>query len=138
MLSEIWNSYGLEGDDKSCRWLLLLGYWCDWDQQKEPKQPQISWSWVSTSSCSSVWWNPVLVFGELPDISDEDFYSVPEDDEEEVVLNNDVPHPFSQKLNDLVPDLSLSTSSVKLLASRLKEKSLLSDSAHIIFYHNRH
>ena len=86
-----------------------------------------------------MWWNPEPVFGELPDISDEDFYSVQEDDEEEVVLNNDVPHPFSQKkLNDLVPDLSLSTSFVKLLASRLKEKSLLSDSAHIIFYHNRH
>ena len=74
---------------------------------------------------------PVPVFGELPDISDEDSSSVTEhDDEEEVVLNDDAPHPFSQnELNDLVRDLSLSKSSAELLASRLKEKNLLSDSA---------
>lgn len=56
-----------------------------------------------------------------------------------MVLNNDAPHPFSQReLNDLVCDLSLSKYSAELLASRLKEKNLLSDSACIIFYHNRH
>ena len=81
---------------------------------------------------------PVPVFGELPDISDEDSSSV-EENEEEVVLDDDAPHPFSQKeLNDLVRDLSLSKSSAELLASRLKEKKLLSDSARITFYRNRH
>ena len=56
-----------------------------------------------------------------------------------MVLNDDAPHPFSQKeLNDLVHDLSLSKSSAELLASRLKEKNLLSDSACITFYCNRH
>ena len=81
-----------------------------------------------------------LSFGELPDISDEDSSSVLEDEEEEeVVLNDDAPHTFSQKeLNDLVHNLSLSKSSAKLLASRLKEKNLLSDSACITFYCNRH
>lgn len=44
---------------------------------------------------------------------------VPEDEEEDVVvLNDDAPHPFSQKeLNDLVSDLSLIKSSAELLAS---------------------
>ena len=49
--------HGLAGADKPCHWLLLLCYWCDWDQQKEPKQPQVSWSRISTSSCSSLWWH---------------------------------------------------------------------------------
>ena len=60
---------------------------------------------------------PVPIFGELPDISNEDTSNVEgHEDEEEVVLENDVPHPFSQKrLNDLVRDLSLSTDSAELL-----------------------
>ncbi len=76
------------------------------------------------------------IFGELPDISDEDASRVGgHEDEEEVVLEDDAPHPFSQKeLNDLVHDLSLSTDSVELLAPRLKQKKLLSDS----FFCNRH
>ena len=67
---------------------------------------------------------PVPIFGELPDISDEDASSVEgHEDEEEVVLEDDAPHPFSQKeLNDLVRDLSLSKGSAELLASGLKEK----------------
>ena len=65
---------------------------------------------------------PVPVFGELPDISVKYSSSVQEN-EEGGVLNDDAPHPFPQKeLNDLVRDLSLSKSSAKLLASRLKEK----------------
>ena len=69
----------------------------------------------------------VLIFGELPDISDEDAFSVEgHEDEEEVVLEDDAPHLFSQKeLNDLVHDLSLSTDSAELLASRLKERNPL-------------
>ena len=56
-----------------------------------------------------------------------------------MVLEDDAPHPFSQKeLNDLVRDLSLSTDSAELLASRLKEKNLLPDSARISFFRNRH
>ena len=67
---------------------------------------------------------PVTIFGELPDICDKDASSVEgHEDEEEAVLEDDAPHPFSQKvLNDLVCDLSLSTDSAELLASRLKEK----------------
>ena len=66
----------------------------------------------------------VPIFGEIPDISDEDAASVEgQEDEEEVVLENDAPHPFSQKeLNDLFRDLSWSKDSAELLASRLKEK----------------
>ena len=66
---------------------------------------------------------PVPIFGELPDISDEDTSSVEGHEDEELVLEDDAPHSFSQKeLNDLVRDLSLSTDFAELLASRLKEK----------------
>ena len=83
---------------------------------------------------------PVPIFGELPDISDEDASSVERhEDKEEVVLEDDAPHPFSQKeLNDIVHGRSLSKDSAKLLASRLKEKILLSDNARISFFRNRH
>ena len=65
----------------------------------------------------------VPIFGKLPDINDEVASSVEGHEDEEVVLGDDTPHPFSQKeLNDLVRDLSLSKDSVELLASRLKEK----------------
>lgn len=50
--SKVCSCYGLEGADKPCHWLQILRYWRDWDQQKEAKQPQVSWSWISTSSCS--------------------------------------------------------------------------------------
>ena len=77
---------------------------------------------------------PVPIFGELPEISNEVASSVEGHEDEEVVLQDEAPHPFSQKeLNDLVGDLSLSTDSAELLASRLKEKHLLSDS-----FFNRH
>ena len=69
---------------------------------------------------------PVPIFGELPDINDEDASSVEGHEDEEVVLEDDAPHPFSQKeLNDLVRDFSLSTDSAELLTSRLKEKNSL-------------
>ena len=81
---------------------------------------------------------PAPIFGELPYISDENASSV-EGYEDEVVLEDNVPHSFSQKeLNDLVHDLSLSTDSAELLSSRLNEKKLLSDSACISFFRNRH
>ena len=65
----------------------------------------------------------VPIFEELLNISDEDTSSVDEHEDEEVVLEDDAPHPFSQEeWNDLVFDLSLSTDSAELLASRLKEK----------------
>ena len=65
----------------------------------------------------------VPFFGELPNISDEDAFSVEGHEDEEVVLEDNAPHLFSQKeLNDLVRDLSLSKDSAELLASRLKEK----------------
>jgi hypothetical protein len=67
---------------------------------------------------------PVPVSSELLDIRDESSDSVENyREEEEVVLDDDFPHPFSQmELNDLVRDLGLSKSSAELLASRLKEK----------------
>lgn len=69
---------------------------------------------------------PVPIFGELPDISDDDASSVEGHKEEVVVLEDDAPHPFSQmRLNDLVRDLSLSKDSAELLASRLKRKTPL-------------
>ena len=81
---------------------------------------------------------PVPVFGELPDISDEDSSGV-EENEEEVILDEDAPYPISQmELNDLVRDLGLSKSSAELLASRFKENNSLSNSARITFYRNRH
>ena len=82
---------------------------------------------------------PVPIFGELPNISDEDASSVGgHEEEEQVVFEDDAPHPFSQKeLNDLVHDLSLSKESAELLASRLRDKNL-SDSAHISFFRNRY
>ena len=80
----------------------------------------------------------VPLFGELPDISEEDSSGV-EENEKEVILDDDAPHPFSQiELNDLVRDLRLSKSSAELLASRLTEKNSLSNSARINFYRNRH
>ena len=82
---------------------------------------------------------PVPIFGEIPDISDEDVSIVEGHADEEVVLEDDTPHPFSPKeLNDLVNGLRLSTDSVDLLASRLKEKKLLSDRACISFFRNKH
>ena len=66
---------------------------------------------------------PEPIFGELPDISDKDASSVKGHEDEEVVLEDDAPHPFYQKdLNDLVHDLSLSMDSTELLVSRLKKK----------------
>ena len=57
----------------------------------------------------------------------------------EVVLEDDAPRPFSPKeSNDLVRNLSLSTDSAELLASRLKEKNLFSDSTHISFFRNKY
>ena len=87
--------------------------------QSSLKYPDLESAYHPVAHCDEI---PVPVFGDLPDISDEVSSSVPEDDEEEeVVLNDDALHPFSQKeLNDLVHDLSLSKSSAKLLASRLK------------------
>ena len=78
------------------------------------------------------------MFGELPDISDEDSSGV-EENEEALILDEDAPHPFSQmELNDLVCDIGLSKSSAELLASRLKENNSLSNSARITFYRNIH
>ena len=74
----------------------------------------------------------------FPDISDEDSSGV-EENEEEVILDEDAPHPFYQmELNDVVRDLGLSKSFAELLASRLKENNSLSNSARITFYRNRH
>ena len=66
---------------------------------------------------SSLWWNCenfLTLMTKIPPVLK---------DEEEVVLEDNVLHPFSQtELNDLVRDLSLSKDSAELLASRLKGK----------------
>ena len=99
------------------------------------KYPDLQSARRPVAHCDEV---QVPIFGELPDISDEDASSVEGHENEEVVLEDDAPHPFSQKeLNDLLHDPSLSTDSAELLASRLKEKNLLSDSVCIRFFHNR-
>ena len=71
------------------------------------KYPDLQSACCPVAHCDEI---PVPIFRELPDISDEDAFSVEgHEDEEEVVLEDDAPHPFSQKeLNDLVCDLSLS------------------------------
>ena len=119
--SELWNSHGLEGADKLCHWLVLLRSWCDWNQRGSLKYPDLQSTRRPVAHCDEI---PVPIFGELPDISDKDASSVEgHEDEEELGLEDDAPHPFSQKeLNDLVHDLSLSKDAAKLLASRLKEK----------------
>ena len=87
------------------------------------KYPDLQSARLPIAHCDEI---PVPIFGELPDISDEDASSVEEHEDEEVVLEDDAPHPFSQKeLNDLVRDLSLSTDSAEILAARLKEKTPL-------------
>ena len=99
--------------------------------------PDLQSACRSVAHCDEI---PVPIFGELPDISDEDASSIEgHEDKEEGVLEDDAPHPFSQKeLNDLVRNLSLSTDFAELLASRLKEKNLLPDSARISLFRNRH
>ena len=85
------------------------------------KYPDLQSARCPVAHCNEI---PVATFGELPDISEEDASSVEgHEDEEEVVLEDNSPHPFSQKeLNDLIRNLSLSKDSAELLASRLKEK----------------
>ena len=80
------------------------------------KYPDLQSARHPVAHCDEI---PVHIFGDLPNISDEDASSVEGHEDEEVVLEDDTPHPFSQKeLNDLVRDLSLSTDSAELLASR--------------------
>ena len=69
------------------------------------KYPDLQSARRPVAHCDEI---PVPIFGELPDINDEDASSVEgHEDEEEVVLEDDAPHPFPQKeLNDLVHDLS--------------------------------
>ena len=86
------------------------------------KYPDLQSARRPVAHCEEI---PVPIFGELHDIIDEDTSSVEgHEDEEEVVLEDGAPYPFSQKeLNDLVRYLSLSKYSAELLASRLEEKS---------------
>ena len=85
------------------------------------KYPDLQSARHPVAHCDEI---PVSIFGELPGISDEDASNVEgHEDEEEFILEDDAPHPSSQKeLNDLVRYLSLSTDSAELLASRLKGK----------------
>ena len=89
--------------------------------QSSLKYPDLQSARCPVAHCDEI---PVPIFRELPDISDKDASCVEgHEDEEKVVLEDDAPHPFSQKeLNDLLCDLSWSTDSAELLASRLKEK----------------
>ena len=83
---------------------------------------------------------PVPVYAMLSDDSDNGSTAAQESQEdEEADFSDDTPHPFSQnEINDLVCDLNLLKSSAELLASRLKEKNLLSNGTLTTFYCNRH
>lgn len=92
-----------------------------------------------SASCHEPYCNKILVLvcGELSEISDEDSPSAEEN--KKVLLDTDGSRLFSHEaLNNLVCNLSLLKISAKLLASRLKENKLISNSARIAFYRNRH
>ena len=125
-----WDGAGNHGTD--CYFCVINLTGINRKNRGSLKYPDLQSARRLVAHCDEI---PVPVFGELPDISDEDSSGV----EDEVILDEDTPYPFSQiELNDLVRDLGLSKSSVELLASRLKEKSSLSTSARITFYRNRH
>ena len=83
---------------------------------------------------------PVPLMEKFQDSSDDESSSA--DDEENSNSSDFVDasmRPFSQnELNDLIRDLNLPKMSTELLASRLKERNLLSESCRITFYRNRH
>ena len=124
--SELWNSHGLEEPTNH----VTDCYFCAVDvtrinrkNRDSLKYPDLQSARHPVGHCYEI---PVPIFGELPEISDEVASSVEGHEDEEVVLEDDVPHQFSQKeMNDLVRDLNLSTDSAELLASRLKEKTPL-------------
>lgn len=78
--------------------------------QSSQRYPDLELACCPAAHCDEM---TVPVFGELPNISDENSFSVPEDDEE-VVLSDDATHAVSQKeQSDLVHDLSLSKASAE-------------------------
>lgn len=80
---------------------------------------------------------PVSALTQLPHIDDDDEATTSDNvgDTDQEYKTQDGPQPFSQcELNDLVRDLSLSKTSCELLASRFKEKNLLSEDARITFF----
>ena len=84
------------------------------------KYPDLQSARRSLVQCNEI---PEPIFGQFPDISDEDASCVEGHEDEEVVLEDGSPHPFSQKeWNDRVHALGLSKDSAELLTSRLKEK----------------
>ena len=95
--------------------------WVNIKNRGSLKYPDLQSARCPVAHCDEI---PVPIFGELPNISDEDASSVEgHGDEEKVVIEDDAPHPFSQKeLNDLFRDPRLSKDTAKLLASRLKER----------------
>ena len=66
--------------------------------------------------------------------------SINDTDQEEYVMEKErdvYPRPFNQeKLNDLIRDLGLPKDGAELLASRLKEKNLLSKGTRVSLYRN--
>ena len=82
------------------------------------KYPDLQSARRPVADCDEI---QITVFGELPDISDEDFTGV-EENEQEVILDENAPHPFSQmELNDPVRDLGLSKSSTELFIDSSKQ-----------------
>ena len=101
------------------------------------KYPDLDSARRPVAHCNDI---PVPVFEELPELHEvTDGDSSGQDEEEEEFHVHDSPQPFSQAdLNDLVRDLNMPKESAELLASRLKEKNLLSGSTRVTFYRNRH
>ena len=127
--SDLWNSHGLEGADKPCHRQTMSPtnhvtdcYFCAVDVTEINRRNRGSLRYPDLQSahrpgvhCDEI---PVPIIGELPDIRDEDASSVERHEDEEVVLEDNAPHPFSQKeLNDLVRDLSSSTDSANTLST---------------------
>ena len=139
--SEIWDSYGLEGANH-----ITDCYFCAIDlnginrkNRGTVKYPDLHSARRPVAHCDEI---PVTICKELPDVSDEDVSSIEVQEEEkgaDVDFEYDTRQRFSQQeLNDPVRDLGLSKLSAQLMASKLREKSLLSSSTRISFYRNRH
>ena len=102
----VWREPANHGTD--CYFCVINMTGINRKNRRSLKYPDLQSARRPVANCDEI---PVPVFGELPDISDEDSPGV-EENEEEVILDEDAPHPFFQmELNDLVRDLGLSKSS---------------------------
>ena len=93
-LSEVWNSQGLEGANHGtdCYFCVINLTGINRKNRSSLKYPDLQSARRPVAHCDEI---IVPGFGELPDISDDDSSGV-EENEEEMILDEDAPHPFSQ------------------------------------------